>query len=171
MLQRRKSYVELSIPNKQQFVETQKEIKNNYYGKFCEWFNLKYLFKINEKVAENIQRDCYATYFKLHIPKSFLNSYKIYNKHLYIKHRYHLPQITYDKIKNTWEEKGWKINISDNVIYTKDSKVKPYSISDGKHKLSRDHIIFCITVSNKMSSSSLSSSNSNSNSNSTSEHL
>ena len=146
LFERKPSYVEIKIPIKQDFKETQEDIKIFYHEEFSEWFMENYLQKINKQVTKNIHSEIVSTVFKLRLPKNILMKYKIYDRITHIKHRYRLPKLVYEKIKNIWKEKGWSLNIIDDAIIVKNYTI--HDISDIKHKLIPTHIIIRIVVYN-----------------------
>jgi len=146
LFERKPYYVEIKIPIKQDFKETQEDIKTFYHDQFGEWFMENYLQKINQQVTKNIHSEIVSTIFKLRLPKNILIKYKINDRISHIKHRYRLPKSVYEKIKNIWKEKGWLLNIIDDAIIVKNYTM--HDISNIKHKLIPTHIIIRIVVYN-----------------------
>ncbi len=143
-----KSYKEIDIPDKSTFDQTSKEENKYYHSLFCDWFIQKYLFKINECVAKNLGLDDTHTYFKINLPSKIISQYKLFKKNSYDKHRYHLPKLQYDYIKDIWSERGWALSIYDEVYYRKKSGKTIHNISSKTDRLSNKYVIFRISVHN-----------------------
>jgi hypothetical protein len=140
------SYNEINIPIKEEFIANQIELNHKYYPQFSDWFIQKYLFKINEKIAENLGKENIHTYFKIHIPTHILKNHRVIKKNKYSTNQYHLPKILYDKITNIWTEKRWNIIISDEIYYDKKSQTDIHKIASKKDRLSKNYVIIKVTI-------------------------
>lgn len=136
---------DVNIPIKDKFVANQIILDEKYYQELKDWFVQKYLLKINEIVAENLNMEN-IHYFKIHIPTNIIKNHKIIKNNISPSNQYHLPEILYNKILDTWKHQSRKITISDEIYYDKKLIKNIHKISSKKDKLSKNFIIIQITI-------------------------
>src|SRR3972149_4396917 len=109
---------DVNIPIKDKYVANRIILDEKYYQELKDWFVQKYLLKINEIVAENLNMEN-IHYFKIHIPTNIIKNHRIIKNNTNSSNQYHLPDLLYNKIIDTWKHKSREITISDEIYYDK----------------------------------------------------
>jgi len=136
---------DVNIPIKDKYVANRIIQDEKYYQELKDWFVQKYLLKINEIVAENLNTEN-IHYFKIHIPTNIIKNHRVIKNNTNSSNQYHLPDLLYNKIIDTWKHKSREITISDEIYYDKKLLKNIYKISSKKDKLSKNFIIIQITM-------------------------